>query len=188
MVRKRITKNIVYTLHLSYTGKVLSALCLCMCSFLVTNVPFSVYSTASANNAEHSSVLDVACEPKNHIEATICSYVEAWNHRQLDTILELFSDDATYIGPAQIGFVHRHMPGFMQQVLEAMPDIYIRVHDMHIEAGEHVNVTWSAVGTNVGYFNNTPPRNTIVTVMGKDIFHIKFQRIVSHVHSEHQLY
>ncbi len=131
---------------------------------------------------------DSACTPNNYVEATVCHYVDAWNARQIDTVLELFSDDAPYVGPAQIGYVRSFMPKFMRQVLEAMPDVYIRVHKMTVEQNEHVSVQWSAVGTNTGYFQNSAPNHQVTTITGTDIFHVRFQRIVSLTHSEHHIY
>ena len=101
-------------------------------------------------------------------------YIQAWNDQNLDTILSLFTADATYQDPTQSGLIKDLMPRLFDDFIGFLPDLNNQIQNT-VEQGAMVAVEWLAKGNNT---TGWEPQGE-VSFGGMDMFEIQDGKITA---------
>lgn len=110
-------------------------------------------------------------------------YFDAWNKRDAEAIIGLFSDNGTYQDPASGLITAQEIGAYAQRLWQAFPDLCFSVVSSAEAGPGMVAAQWLMSGTNSGSFMGLPPTGRKVSVPGADFIEItgdKIQSVTGH--------
>jgi steroid delta-isomerase-like uncharacterized protein len=117
------------------------------------------------------------------VRALVGRWVEAWNSRDPDRVLELCTDDVTFHDPA----VEEELKGteavrdFLEQTFRGFPDLRFTVDEgpfVHADQPKAAQ-TWRMTGTMLGRIDppGVEPTGARVDVLGIDLYEFRGERV-----------
>lgn len=106
------------------------------------------------------------------IESTVAAYVDAWNDRDPDAIVDRFAPRGTYDSPGTDGPLTGDAIGdHAAELFESFPDLQFDVERLVTDHGT-ASVEWTMRGTNAGPFGGFPPTEEAVSLPGTDVIDV----------------
>lgn len=106
-------------------------------------------------------------------------YFEAWNKRDAQAIISLFTETGTYEDPA-VGLIDiQNIDAYTKKLWEAFPDLSFSIPSLNEIGADKVAAQWVMFGVNTGPFMGLPPTCKRVSVPGADFIEFKDGKIQS---------
>ncbi len=106
-------------------------------------------------------------------------YIEAWNARSSEAIVEMFLENGTYSDPVTNGPLTGHaIAQYVAALWVAFPDLGFEITS-NVETATGVVLEWLMSGTNTGSLRGLPPTGARVAVPGIDVIQVKGERIAT---------
>lgn len=104
----------------------------------------------------------------------LVDYFSAWNDHDVNAILSLLTDDATYVGPmASDGLGGRALRREIDWLWASFPDLWFEVESLDQHDDQGAVAQWVMHGTNTGPALGLPATHRRVRLAGADFFRFR---------------
>ena len=106
-------------------------------------------------------------------------YFEAWNNRDAQAIISLFTDNGTYQDPV-IGIINiQNIDAYTKNLWDAFPELVFTIPTLNEIGPDKVAAQWVMSGVNAGPYLGLPPTGKKVSIPGADFIEFRDCKIQS---------
>ena len=114
------------------------------------------------------------------ILSAVGRYIDAWNVRDANAIVQSFHSDGTYEDPVTAKpIAGSAIAEYAQSLWSAFPDLHFTMGNVMGGDDEFLAFQWQMTGTNKGAFQGLPPTNRTICTEGADFIRVEGDKIRS---------